>query len=526
MKRLLITVWCFVASFSDAFTTPPRTTSTSTSTSTTTTAWTNNQRQSHQRRLYVHNVRDPPATWKNATYGESEQVEESELSSSDIQHLENTVLQSFDDDASSPAPPQPKIEPKGIAIVLNINARGVTPKVVKRVQQLLEETGSQKGTNFNRVYVTSTQEEAKLAALDIVERPPVMVIPVGGDGTLTTLIQYLWDVLGDTSDFPMFGYIPRGTGNALGTVIGCSLPRPSIVSRIKQRFSQKNSQPAAHQRPLESTIQKLFDLSQTFEQEDSKAFENVDIVDLPLLQVTTTTTTTTTSNNQKSTASSSHLCFFAGVGFDSLMLQDYHDLQQWSTGTIWKNRLKSVFGYCVTLVTRTLPKCIQRQAHLVHVTLTTPHPESTVWVDHRRGDVVRPVGDHTLLYEGQAGIVAAATTPFYGGGLRLFPFARMTQNTMHLRIGRIHPWKGVVNIPDIFRGSYRDTTDDFGCLDFLSTHFSLELQDDYPVQHSGESIGHCQKVDFQVVPTPMRFVTLLPPRLVREKDEDKDAVAP
>jgi hypothetical protein len=223
------------------------------------------------------------------------------------------------------------------------------------------------------------------------------------------------------------------------------------------------------------------------------------------------------------------------------MLQDYQDLQEWTAkrGPFWlKGRLSSVLGYCVTLVTRTLPKCIRRNEHLVTVKITTNTPSQTVWVDHRRGDVVRSVLDSSksktneqqqnqqLLYQGQAGIVAAATAPYYGGGLRLFPFARMGgSDSMHLRIGRIHPLRGVLNLHTIFQGSYRDERESaFGCLDFMGTEFTVEVMDPshgYPVQHSGESVGTCQQVHMQVLKEqPMEFVTLLPPRVVYDDDDE------
>ena len=215
----------------------------------------------------------------------------------------------------------------------------------------------------------------------------------------------------------------------------------------------------------------------------------------------------------------------------------------------------------------------------------------------------------TILYRGSAGIVAGGTAPYYGGGLRLFPFARMgptgsrgdggggnnnsNDSTMHLRIGRIHPLRGVVNIPKIFAGSYRDMRmGTFGCLDFVGPSFQVRILDDgdepvedgdgaddssskvdenvkemlpygqsssnrvetthihrrkegYPVQHSGESVGRCSQVDFLVsngvnrwveddqsrgsvlspprLPPPIRFLTLMPPRLVYENNANGDA---
>ena len=152
------------------------------------------------------------------------------------------------------------------------------------------------------------------------------------------------------------------------------------------------------------------------------------------------------------------------------------------------------------------------------------------------------------MYRGSAGFVGAATVPYYGGGLRLFPFARMTPSGMHLRITRrIRPLEGVSRIPSIFAGSFRDrTTDTSKCLDFVGNRFAIELYESsdcacgtdagkegssetekgFPVQHSGESLGRCTRVEFTVsssevaddetMPPPMRFMTLMPPRLVEE----------
>jgi hypothetical protein len=289
---------------------------------------------------------------------------------------------------------------------------------------------------------------------------------------------------------------------------------------------------------------------------------SIDIVELPLIQVTTTTI-----SEQQEEIKKSELCFFSGVGFDSLMLQDYKDLQEWTHDErrplrrkLWKDALSSVAGYCVALVTRTLPRCVQDQEHLIRVDVSTWNPQDTVWIDHRRGDIVRPVKqdynndsyekknthcqeeakeNHQphLLYQGEAGIVAVGSAPFYGGGLRLFPFARMTKDGMQLRIGRIHPLRGTMNLPQIFQGSYRDGRDDtFGCLDFMGPHFSITILNPptgYPVQHSGDFIGTSKQIDYRMMTTmggekeeedqldPIQFVTLLPPRVIVEEEDGK-----
>lgn len=198
------------------------------------------------------------------------------------------------------------------------------------------------------------------------------------------------------------------------------------------------------------------------------------------------------------------------------MLNDFKEIKEWSQRTgVLKQVLSSVAGYCVALVCKTLPQTILRSSHKVHVRVTTP--EEAWWVDHRRGDFVQRTRD-ALLFEGETGIIAGSTVPYYGGRLRLFPFARMTLDQMHLRLGRIHPWTGFINIPSIFAGSYRDTSNQFGVLDFIGSDFTVHVSNPssvhagFPLQHSGESIGPVSSFRLRVLKTPIRFLSLLPER--------------
>ena len=110
--------------------------------------------------------------------------------------------------------------------------------------------------------------------------------------------------------------------------------------------------------------------------------EGPDIIEIPMIEV----------SYPASSKGKEMLCFFAGAGFDSLMLQDFQSIKKWAVRTkILTKALSSVSGYCVALVLKTLPKCVAQNEHNIEVTLTTRDPE-TLWVDHRRGDVVQAVG--------------------------------------------------------------------------------------------------------------------------------------
>jgi hypothetical protein len=254
--------------------------------------------------------------------------------------------------------------------------------------------------------------------------------------------------------------------------------------------------------------------------------EKLGVVELPMMEACSDASGGSSNSSVNGTTmltKKGDLCFFAGVGFDSLMLDDFKSIKAWSKRTgILRRTLSSVAGYCVALLFKTLPKGMQGK-HNIYVELTT-NDNSTLFVDHRRGDLVRSVKER-VLYKGVTGILAAGTSPFYGGGLRLFPFARMTEDKMHLRLGRIHPFVGFLNIPSIYSGSYRDKTDNFGVIDFMGKDFEVKVtvpsndndgtrggsetkKRGFPFQHSGESIGTRNRFRLRVTNTPVRFICI------------------
>lgn len=405
------------------------------------------------------------------------------------------------------------------AIVLNVNARSVTPDLTDVAQHVFGEAN---------VYLTTTEDQARQAAHDIVEHNYSLVIPVGGDGTLSTLLSMMVSEIlqqnnTDTENelsvdeamtrLPLVGYIPLGTGNGVGSVVGCFARKPSFWKRLL---------PGRKQRRHEA-LRDLFERLKYVAQHPQETSDTYDLVELPMMQVTMENDNKeeTTSDN---TQSKQHLdlCFFAGVGFDSLMLNDFKQIKAWSKRTgVFTKLLSSVTGYCVALVVKTLPKCVVHGKHNINVEVTTREPHETAWIDHRRGDVMRRVSGEQL-YKGKTGILAAGTSPFYGGGLRLFPFARMTLDKMHLRLGRIHPLTGFVNIPAIFQGSYRDTTEEnFGCIDFVGSDFDIAVDEGFPFQHSGESLGHFKSFRLSVIKEPVKFVTFWK-KSWHKSDEDED----
>jgi len=78
--------------------------------------------------------------------------------------------------------------------------------------------------------------------------------------------------------------------------------------------------------------------------------------------------------------------------------------------------------------------------------------------------------------------------PYYGGNLKLFPFARITKDGMQLRILRqLHPIEGICNVASIFNGLYRDRS--FRCLDFIGSQFNIEINESYSTNTRATNIS-------------------------------------
>ena len=189
------------------------------------------------------------------------------------------------------------------AVILNMNARGVTESVR---QVALEVFGAES------VFVTTTAEQARAAAKQIVaannnddsDSEYSLLIPIGGDGTLTATIDYLVEAIMQqqqpqprrpamtvaqaVQQLPVIGYVPLGTGNGVGSVVGCTLNRKIRRKRPLRRIF------AALKQVASSTGASSSDNDNN----DNTLLDNTSIVELPMMQVTT--------HNR------SDLCFFAG----------------------------------------------------------------------------------------------------------------------------------------------------------------------------------------------------------------------
>ena len=118
---------------------------------------------------------------------------------------------------------------------------------------------------------------------------------------------------------------------------------------------------------------------------------------------------------------------------------------------------------------------------------------------HRRPGLA---AEKTLLYEGPSTIVGVATEPFYGYNIRAFPFARMKEGYMNLRILRAKPMTLVTQMQQFWNGSYRGA----GVIDCLVKKVKITYEKSTPLQIGGDFESFTNAISYSIFPQALRLV--------------------
>lgn len=276
------------------------------------------------------------------------------------------------------------------------------------------------------LFVSQHIEEAQTIAESIIRQGFPLVMTGGGDGTFTVMVTELAAAAErQQRPLPRMGILKLGTGNALSWVVGST---PVQKNQFRAELEQLSHHPC---RPLR-------------------------MVDIE-----------------------GYLTPFAGVGADAQVLTDYTATKNWLKKTPLKPVAAGLFGYAVSAVTRTLPGYLFKSIPRIRV-INTGAPASSVHAP----DTLLPTG--AVLFEGQATLCALSTIPFYGFGLRMFPFAEQRADRMHLRIATIGSLQFVTHLKPIWEGSYDNPRD---LKDFLVESVRIESEPEADLQIGGDPQG-------------------------------------
>ncbi|HET6344580.1 MAG TPA: diacylglycerol kinase family protein, partial [Myxococcota bacterium] len=331
--------------------------------------------------------------------------------------------------------PGVEMDPNRVAVLLNRNARRVTDKLAKQIEHVV---------GRGNLYYSRSLDEAEAFAREIVQRGYGTVVCGGGDGTLVRTYNLVQRYVEESNAWrleryrrfgevqnrlasPRFAFLTLGTGNGLRKVVGATDPLADLRRLVEDGAGETYSVPV-----IEANGDRFL---------------------------------------------------FAGLGYDSMLLNDYNWLRTRVHGRIARPLVQTVLGYFAALFARTLPRVLLK-GHNLNARVTALG--DSFHVDARRGDAACPVAAGATLYEGPVSMLGVGTTPFFGYGLKIFPFAGIMPNMMHLRVTRVGPLTTLGHLPSVWRGTYRNSQEIF---DFLVNEVRVELDQPFPFQHSGDDQG-------------------------------------
>ncbi len=190
---------------------------------------------------------------------------------------------------------------------------------------------------------------------------------------------------------------------------------------------------------------------------------------------------------------------FVGLGVDAQLLEDHRAVGRVIDRVPGARRLGGGARYALSVALRSLPRFARgARAHAVVVNLGAPAIEMA-----RTGPTGREVAAGGVLWQGACTLIAGATIPFFGFGLKMFAFAGARGDRFQLRCGDAGLLEILRRAPAAFRGEYFSAN----VHDFLCDRVAIELDAESPVEAGGELLDRRRRVELGLAP-PVTLVAL------------------
>lgn len=329
--------------------------------------------------------------------------------------------------------------PTDFAVLLNGNAKQVDRQLRGALQRVVP---------ADDLFFSRSHEEARRIAETVIERGYQTVFTGGGDGTFVSWVNAILDHAADRRvPAPRFGVLALGTGNAVAEVVGARRD--------------------AHLEHLTS-----------YARGNARCYRRLDLL---------------VCNGRRTP--------FAGIGIDAAVINDYNWLKGALADTALASLATGVPGYGLAIALRSAPR------HMLE--RTAPYCEivnqggPAYRLDARGRRIGRAIGHGELLYAGPLMLAAASTVPFYGFGLKAFPFADTSPGLLQLRLVTQVPVPALIwNLQRVWSGNFEHP----GLLDFHADRISVRCDRPVPLQVGGDAEGAREEVTFGIAPVPVELV--------------------
>ena len=344
------------------------------------------------------------------------------------------------------ATPTPAREPEHrVAVLLNANARKVDARVVKTLSHVVP---------AQDLFLSRSELDCRRIIQTVLERNYTRVFTGGGDGTFMGFVNEMFRQLEPRGRFsgkraPSFGVLKLGTGNGLANHVHASGGEDGLLRDVTRARAGKVP--------------------------GSKRME--------LLLV----------DGQRSP--------FAGLGVDGKLLNDFLWVKQHLGRGPLKHLLSGVGGYFSAVTLRTVPHYLTHSTWVGCEVVNGSAGEA--WRVGPHGvPVGAPIAPGETIFKGDLMMAAAATMPFYGYGLRMFPFAGERPGMMQLRLGQLPPTSILAHLPQLWTGRWFPE----GLHDFYAREVHIRFTRPMPFQVGGDAAGYRQEVKLGMAPESVELM--------------------
>lgn len=283
------------------------------------------------------------------------------------------------------------------------------------------------------IRVTGSLDEARQTIRAEIRRGLDLVVLAGGDGTVVMGLTLIAEACrGAGRAEPAIAILRMGTGNAIADVAGASNDVVSDLERLGRGAGVKRR--------------------------------------VPMLEVLGVRAP------------------FVGMGVDAQLVEDHEAVARVVDRVPVARRLiGNATRYALSVGLRSLPRfATAARPHARVVNLGAPAIEMA-----RTGPTgrIEPAGRE--LWAGECTLVAGATIPFFGFGLKMFAFAGAREGMFHLRCGDAGLFEIMRSTPAAFRGEYFSEH----VTDFLCDRAAIVLDRETAVEAGGELLGRHDRVE-------------------------------
>lgn len=327
-----------------------------------------------------------------------------------------------------------------VAVLLNANAKRVNRKVLQHFGKVIPEQD---------LYYSESLEDAARHARAIIDQRYSTVMVGGGDGTITSTMNLLLDAAKEASTrtsrhaLPDIGVLRLGTGNGLAHLTRAGKPTKDVLRVV------------AGDRPPAEPLRLI---------EDSR---------------------------------SGWVFPFASLGYDARVLNDYIDVVNSTKTGLGRALAKTLPGYFYALGTRTIPGELRQKRARMRVTAVG---RASIIDPETKEEI--PLATDATLFEGIARAVLVGTSPFYGFGMKVLPYARRRSDRFHVRVSAASITYLLTHLPSLWSGSLESSE----VVDFLVEGVRVESSEALPLQMAGDARGKTGELELRLAERAFRFV--------------------